>query len=54
MSSESEGLIRSIAPANLYSENAVLHCAYVSGMNDEVMGEKSWLTVSGRMSSGDF
>lgn len=46
--------IRSIDPANLYSENAVLHCAYVSGMINEVMGEKSWPTVSGRMSSGDF
>lgn len=48
-----EGL-SSIDPSDLYSESAVLHCAYASGMIDAVMGEKSLPTVSGRMSSGDF
>lgn len=48
------GAIETIDPAHLYSETAVLHCAYVSGIIDDVMQEKSWPTVSGRMSSGDF
>jgi len=46
--------IRSIDPADLYSETAVLHCAYVSGIIDDVMGQRAWPTISGRMSTGDF
>ncbi len=46
--------LHSIDPANLYSETAVLHCAYATGIIDDVIGEPSWPTISGRMSSGDF
>lgn len=46
--------IESIDPTDLYSEPAVLHCAYVSGMIEKVLGETLWPTISGRMSSGDF
>lgn len=46
--------ITTIDPFNLYSENAALHCAYVSGMIDDVLGEETIQTISGRMSSGKF
>lgn len=46
--------IASIEPTNLYSESAALHCAYVSGMIDHLLGEKSAPTISGRMSSKNF
>lgn len=46
--------ILSIDPSNLYSESVALHCAYVSGMIEDLIGEMSLPTVSGRMSSNNF
>lgn len=46
--------ITTIDPANLYSESAALHCAHVTGMIDMVLGETSFQTISGRMSSKEF
>jgi hypothetical protein len=46
--------ITTIDPANLYSESSALHCAYVTGMIDKVLGEPSFQTISGRMSSKEF
>ncbi len=46
--------LASIDPANLYSESAALHCAYAAGMIDDLLGERSVPTVSGRMSSQQF
>jgi len=46
--------IESIDINNLYSESACLHCAYVSGMIDDIAQEPTLPTVSGRMSSGRF
>jgi hypothetical protein len=39
---------------NLYSESAVLNCAYVTGIIDDLLEEESDLTISGRMSSKNF
>jgi len=46
--------ITTIDPTNLYSESSALHCAYVTGMIDDVIGESSFQTISGRMSSKEF
>lgn len=46
--------ISTIKPNQLYSESAALHCAYVSGMIADFLGEDALFTVSGRMGSGDF
>lgn len=46
--------ITTIDPANLYSESSALHCAYVTGMMERVLGEKCFQTISGRMSSKEF
>jgi len=46
--------IESIDINNLYSESACLHCAYVSGMIDDIAQETTLPTVSGRMSAGRF
>ena len=46
--------IDSIDPHNLYSESAALHCAYLSGMIDDVLEEDSAFTISGRMSTSKF
>jgi hypothetical protein len=46
--------IATIDPYNLYSESSALHCAYVTGMISDVMGEECMPTVSGRMSSQAF
>lgn len=46
--------IESIDINNLYSESACLHCAYVSGMIDDIAQEPTLPTVSGRMSAGRF
>lgn len=43
--------ITTIDTTNLYSESAALHCAFVTGMIDDLIGEKTIQTVSGRMSS---
>ncbi len=48
------GEITTIDPTNLYSESTALHCAHVTGMMDMVMGEDSFQTISGRMSSKEF
>lgn len=46
--------IDSIDYNNLYSESSALHCAYVSRIIDDVVGESVLPTVSGRMSTGAF
>lgn len=46
--------ITTIDPNDLYSESSALHCAYVTGMIDEVLGEEAIQTISGRMSSREF
>lgn len=46
--------ITTIDPANLYSESSALHCAHITGMIDNIIGEQSLQTVSGRMSSEKF
>lgn len=48
------GHIESINYSNLYSESACLHCAYASGIINDVAGEATLPTVSGRMSAGSF
>lgn len=46
--------IESIKYNNLYSESLALHYAYLTGIMDDIAGEKTFLTVSGRMSSNKF
>ncbi|MBB6444034.1 type II restriction enzyme [Bacillus benzoevorans] len=46
--------ITTIDPANLYSESSALHCAHVTGMMEMLLGEPSFQTISGRMSSKEF
>jgi len=46
--------IESIDYINLYSESSVLHCAFNVGIIDELVGEKTLHTISGRMSTGSF
>lgn len=46
--------LTTIDPTNLYSESSALHCAHVTGMMDDIMGEDSFQTISGRMSSREF
>jgi len=46
--------IESIDYTNLYSESASLHCAYLGGIIDDIAGEPTLPTVSGRMSGGQF
>jgi hypothetical protein len=46
--------IESIDYTNLYSESLALNCAYIMGIIDNLIGEVSLHTVSGRMSSGIF
>lgn len=46
--------ITTIDPTNLYSESSALHCAHVTGMMEMVLGEVSFQTISGRMSSKEF
>lgn len=46
--------IETINPANLYSESAVLLCAYYTGMISQVLNDEVWMSVFGRMSAGDF
>jgi hypothetical protein len=46
--------IHTIDYTDLYSESAALHFAYNSGLINEVIGEESLHTVSGRMSSNTF
>jgi hypothetical protein len=46
--------ITTIDPSNLYSESSALHCAHVTGMMEDLLGEQSYQTISGRMSSREF
>ncbi len=46
--------MESIQYNNLYSESLALHYAYLAGIMDEIAGEQTFLTVSGRMSSNKF
>lgn len=43
--------IESIDYTNLYSESSALHCAFNIGIIDDLVGEKTAYTVSGRMST---
>jgi len=47
-------VLQSIDYQNLYSESSALHCAFVCGMIDDILGEPAYYTVSGRMSSKDI
>jgi hypothetical protein len=46
--------IETVKSTDLYSEAAALHCAYISGMIDDFLGEETLFTVSGRMRSKNF
>jgi hypothetical protein len=46
--------IETINPTNIYSESCAILCAYNTGMIDDLLGEETKLTVSGRMSTGQF
>ncbi|MBE9094856.1 translation elongation factor [Tychonema sp. LEGE 07203] len=46
--------IESIDYTNLYSESSALHCAFNIGIIDDLLGEKTACTVSGRMSTESF
>jgi hypothetical protein len=46
--------IETIDPSNLYSESAVLMCAYYTGIISSVLSHEAVLTVFGRLSSGSF
>src|SRR4028118_2340462 len=46
--------IESIDYTNLYSESSALHCAFTIGIIDDLVGEKTAYTVSGRMSTESF
>jgi hypothetical protein len=46
--------IKTIDPSNLYSESAVLMCAYYTGIIDSVLRREARLTVFGRQAAGRF
>ncbi|VXD11998.1 type II restriction enzyme [Planktothrix paucivesiculata] len=46
--------IESIDSTNLYSEASAISCAFNTGIIDDLLGEKTFFTLSGRMSSGCF
>ncbi|MGB3401981.1 MAG: translation elongation factor [Microcoleaceae cyanobacterium] len=46
--------IQSISPQNLYSESIAINCAYITGMIDNLLNQKSIHVISGRMSTGCF
>jgi hypothetical protein len=48
------GYIETINPTNLYSESAVLLCAYHTGIISNLLNQDVALTVFGRMSAGSF
>jgi hypothetical protein len=48
------GNLESIDYTNLYSEAAALNCAYLAGIITDLVGEETFHTVSGRMSSERF
>lgn len=44
----------SLNPTNIYSEAAALNCAFACGMIDDLMGEESVQTISGKMATNSF
>lgn len=46
--------IKSIDTTNIYSESIALNAAYLSGIIDDFIGEKTTHTLSGRMSTSSF
>ncbi len=46
--------IESINYNNLYSESAALNCANITGIIEDLINEKPYLTVSGRMTTDTF
>lgn len=46
--------LESIDYSNLYSEAAALNCAFNAGIIDDLVGENTYHTVSGRMSTESF
>jgi hypothetical protein len=46
--------VDTVKPTDLYSEASALHCAYISGMINDFLGEDALFTVSGRMGTGVF
>ncbi len=46
--------IQSLNPRKIFSEGAAIHCAYLTGMLENIVGEKLSPTISGKMSTSDF
>jgi len=46
--------IQTLDTNNIHSESTALHCAYISKMLDQIAGEKTLLTLSGRMTTDNF
>lgn len=46
--------VQSVDYANLYSESSALHCAFITKIIDDLIGEETTYTVSGRMSTKEF
>lgn len=46
--------IQSIDDSDLYSEAVAINCAYLTGMIDDIVGEQTYYTISGRMSTESF
>ena len=46
--------IETINPTNIYSESCAILCAFNTGIIDDLLGEETKFTVSGRMSTGKF
>ncbi len=46
--------IESIDYTHLYSEASAINCAFNTGIIDDLLGEETFFTLSGRMSSGCF
>jgi hypothetical protein len=46
--------IESLNPSDIFSESAAINCAFVSGMIDEIAGERMVPTLAGRMGSSRF
>ncbi|MGB7440869.1 MAG: hypothetical protein WA919_07365 [Coleofasciculaceae cyanobacterium] len=54
ISTEFPDSLESIDYTNLYSESSALNCAFNAGIIDDLIGETSFHTLSGRMSTGTF
>lgn len=46
--------VESLNSTDLYSENSALSCAFNTGIIDDLVGEKTLYTISGRMSTNSF